>query len=203
MGIEVKLRTVGSFEADPKLERGLVQFEDNVNAGLRALAQAAFAKLKPTNTKTADYPAVLGELVMTDGDIRVMLPVSSPQNRGECVGIVVALEHLVTTFSAESDVQGGDEDQVPEGLWLYVSSGAGWWRAGGVTDITVGTGLTGGGTGHVDIGIDGDVVVLDTDLDASVRSVRQEAEKLRVLVLQLINVEMGAPLDNGWEAAGA
>lgn len=200
MGIEVKLRTVGSFEADGQLGRQLVDLEDNVNAGLRALAQAAWAKLRPTNTKTADYPAALGELVMTDGDIRVMLPVSTSKNAGECVGVVVEVDHIVTTFSAQSDAQGGDEDQVPEGAWLYISTGAGWWRGGGVTDVTVGAGLTGGGTGHVAIGLDEDVVVTTSALNTAMQPVRASMETLRLLVAQLVQLEMGNPTENGIEA---
>ncbi len=203
MALDPKFRTVGSFEAESPLDRQLDQLETNASAAFRALASQAWAKLTPTNEKTSDYPAKLGELVMTDGDIRVMLPVSSPQNAGEAVGVIVALEHVVTTFSAQSDVQGGDEDQIPEGMWLYISTGAGWWRGGGVTTITVGPGLTGGGTGDVEIGVDGDYLVTSSALNAAVQSTRLEVEKLRVLVMQLVKVEMGDALDRGWEAAGA
>ncbi len=202
MPLDAKFRTVGSFEAESPLDRQIQQFEDNAAAALKALAAQAWAKLVPTNRKTADYPAKLGELVIATDGVAVQLPVATSKNAGEAVGIVVE-EGSVTTFSASSDVQGGDTDTLPVGQWLYISTGVGWWRGGGVTTITVGTGLTGGGTGNVDIGIDADVVVTSSALNAAVLSTRQEVEKLRVLMMQLVKVEMGNQLDNGWEAAGA
>lgn len=48
-----------------------------------------------------------------------------------------------------------------------------------------------------------DTVVTTEGLDAAVQLTRQEVEKIRVLILQLVKLEMGAEPDLGWEAAGA
>lgn len=48
-----------------------------------------------------------------------------------------------------------------------------------------------------------DTVITEEALSDSVGETRREVEKIRVLVLQLVKLEMGDSPDNGWEAAGA
>jgi len=128
VSIDLTFREVGSFEAESPLDRQLTQLEENASRAFASVALQARSKLKPTETKTEAYTAKLGELVVTSGTLTVTLPVATPQNAGEVVG-VLRQSGTVTVMAASGLVQGAATDSLgTSGLYRYESTGVGWWR---------------------------------------------------------------------------
>lgn len=199
MAVDPKFKELGSFEADRPLERQLLQLEASAAQAFGNVATQGRAKLKPTRRQTADYVAKLGELVVASGELSVTFPTATSANAGEPIGIEVD-DATVTVRSVGCLVQGeANELLSTKGLYVYESDSVGWWRQPAVTSVTVGPGLTGGGTGDIDIGIDGDVVVTTATLSAAVQPVRSLVEEIRVLLIQLVKLELGDDLDRGVE----
>ena len=130
------MRLVNNFEpTSPEGDRQIGQFEQNVSDEFDALEEVVALKLKPTNRKTSDYKAKLGDLVMVDtlgGDVSITLPVSTPRNAGQVVGVAMmsasnicnvgvhdgtATVNLVATKSFTGAI----------GMHVFYSAGNGWW----------------------------------------------------------------------------
>lgn len=202
MAIDPRFKEIGAFEAEQELERQLGQLQENVSASFGNVAEQGLSRLTPTKRQTADYTAKLDELVVAVADIVVTFPVATPKNAGRFIGIEV-VDAVVTVRCAQSDVQGDTDEISDDGVYLYLSDGVRWWRMPAVTSVTVGDGLTGGGTGAVDIGLDDDVIVTVAVLNATVEPVRREFERIRVLLTQLVKAELGQELDSGVEGLDA
>lgn len=202
--IDPQFRELNQFHTDKPQELGrqLSQHEDFVAAALKNVADGAFPLFVPTQRKTAAYTAKLDEVVVANGTFTVTLPAPTAQNAGRMVAVLVESGTITVKTSNAALVQGAPSDTLPvAGLFLYESTGVAWWRQGGVLSVTAGTGLTGGGTGTPTLSISSSVIT-DTALASAVTPIRQEVEKLRVLVMQLVKLELGDQPDNGWEAAG-
>lgn len=206
MSLDPKFRTIGSFDADKpeQLGRQIQALEDNVSAALGRSAAQALAKLSPTNRKTAAYVAALGELVIAAGTFTVTLPVSSSKNQGELVGVVVE-SGTITAITPGGTVQGGTSDSLPaSGLFLYESTGTGWWRQGGVTSLTAadGTIVVSSPTGAVTIRV-GTITSANVDdtivADADLQRVSLHLAAIRRLLTQIVRVEMGMSPGTGLE----
>lgn len=184
-----------NFSVQPaELSRQVGDLEDNVRDALNQAADGALGLLVPTNLKTAAYSAMLGELVVASGTFLVTLPVASPQNAGAVVGIVVTTAGTISVASASGLVQGVATDALSAtGLFLYESNGVGWWRSPGmVSRVTAGAGLTGGGTGDVTLAV-GTISSANVDSSivttAAMRKARTELQYIRLLLMQLVELE--------------
>lgn len=172
-------------DIDPKL-RKLVKYpapevatlEGNVSDALDRVATAATPLLAPTNLKTANYIASLDEEVICSGTFTVQLPVAAPKNAGRRVGVTVQ-SGTITVIPITGTVQFGTSDVLSDvGRYEYESNGAGGWTrqpvgsggGGGVTSVTAGAGLTGGGVGAVTIdaaNADGSLTIGANDIAVS------------------------------------
>lgn len=107
-----------------RLMRTLInQIITNINMG------QAF-RLLPTDVKTADYTAAIGEAVLVDtaggGTVTVTFPTMTDDNAGQFVGVVRLSSLGTVNITSASDIDGlGTFFSLPlqAGLYLYLSEG--------------------------------------------------------------------------------
>lgn len=192
------------------------ELEKAVGTSFDNVASQGQPKLVPTNLKTAAYVASLDDLVVCSGSFSLTLPTANATNAGREVGLVIK-SGTITVSSPGCLVQGGDTDAPSVlGRYIYRSDGVGWWRPpNGVTSVTAGAGLVGGGTGAVTIDVaaaDSTIVVsadairvgvitsanvdssivTDASLALLLAPIRQEMEMIRLLTRDLLLIEQGA-----------
>src|SRR5678815_1823192 len=120
MVLDPQFREVGSFDAADPLGRQIGQLEENASRAFATVGERSLAKLRPTETKTAAYTASLGDLVVTSGTLTVTLPVATPKNAGEEVG-VLRQSGTITVMAPTGLVQGAATDSLgTSGVYRYV-----------------------------------------------------------------------------------
>ncbi len=132
----MELKQVKNFSPE-QLARQLSEFEGNVADTFLAVGNVLTVKLKPTARQTIRYAAKPGDLVMTDtkaGDVSVIMPVPTPANAGQTIGIVTlsaANNVNLSSIDGKDTLNGGPTDLVGGSIKLttYISSGAGWYSA--------------------------------------------------------------------------
>lgn len=131
-----ELRRISLFEGNSpeSLQRQVRQLEDNSAEAVRKLDAAFLPVLVPTNTKTGNYIASIGEMVIVDssaGNIAVTAPVATVKNAGRCFAVVrKSAANAVVVAAVSGLVTGAASDTLPTTLriYLFFSDGTGWWR---------------------------------------------------------------------------
>lgn len=130
---QVDFSQVKQFSPE-QLMRQLSQFDGNVADTFKAIEDILFVKLRPTNRKTTDYAAKLGEMVMVDSttaNVGVTFPVSTPQNAGQVIAVACmsALNACnVSCIDGTSTInQSTGVALTGVSLRVFYSSGIGWY----------------------------------------------------------------------------
>lgn len=216
--IDPKFRELHEYGGEDGARR-VGQLEDNVKAALANIAQQALPLFSPTNLKTSAYTAKLDEHVPCAGTFPVTLPVASSVNQGRHVGVEVK-GGTVTVGPATGLVNGAATVSCATvGFYDFVSNGVGWTvaatsAASGVASVTAGAGLVNSGTAtnpvvdavaanptivvhpdSIEVGVISDANVDDTivtevELSAGVKRLRLELQHIRLLVGQLVDIEV-------------
>ncbi len=131
------LKLIVSYDTDDPeaLSRQLGQLEANVAETLASVGQVHAVAPKPTNRKTTTYAAKLGEMVLVDttaGNAAVTLPVSSPQNAGQTIVVVMLSASNtcnVSCVDGSSTINQGPLKALSGaiGVTVFWSTGIGWY----------------------------------------------------------------------------
>lgn len=130
------LKEIGAFDTHEaeKLERQLVELQDNVAAAIDATALAAMSRLTPTAPIQTTYSAQPGDMVRlrlaTGKTITITLPAATRRNQGQMIGIDVdqTVGTCVVQVAPGSSIDGSQSITLANvvGLSVFISDGGDW-----------------------------------------------------------------------------
>lgn len=111
----------------------LSRFEGNIADAFTGLLKCRQPQLTVTERKTSIVQGRVDEVVSVDtsgANVPVLLPVATPDNKGHLVGVLkTASANSAIVECVGQLVQGAASDTLSTaGLYLYLSTGAAWWR---------------------------------------------------------------------------
>ena len=131
--LPVTLRKIHRFTEDQQLEAKLQRLQDAVEAELDALERKT-PRFPPTDIKTSNYTAKLGELVVCDATataVTVTLPETTDSNHGEQVAVMkMGTGNDVVLVGNSCDVARAASYTLPDNhyIYIFVSTRDGWLR---------------------------------------------------------------------------